>query len=223
MRFEPRLYCACLAGLFAGCAVVPPTDVQQPMSARAPLRARAQPLDGAIFNTGGGYRPLFEDRRARSVGDTLTVSIVEQTSASKKTSSKANRKSGSDHAVGAIVGLPGKSFQNAGLSADSDSSFEGGGASESNNDFTGTVTVTVVEVLSNGNLLVSGEKQIAINRGVEFIRLSGVVNPDTINGANRVDSTQIADARIEYKGNGYIDEAQTMGWLQRFFLTVLPF
>jgi flagellar L-ring protein precursor FlgH len=70
--------------------------------------------------------------------------------------------------------------------------------------------------------VVSGEKQIGINQGSEFIRLSGVVNPTTILAGNVVSSTTIADARLEYRGTGYIDEAQTMGWMQRVFLSVLP-
>jgi flagellar L-ring protein precursor FlgH len=81
----------------------------------------------------------------------------------------------------------------------------------------------VIEVLPNNNLIVSGEKQIGINQGSEFIRFSGVVNPNTIVNGNTVTSTQVADARIEYRGTGYIDEAQTMGWMSRFFLTFLPF
>ena len=88
--------------------------------------------------------------------------------------------------------------------------------------FSGTLTVTVDQVLVNGNLHVVGEKQIAINQGTEFIRFSGVVNPRTISGSNTVPSTQVADARIEYVGNGYINEAQNMGWLQRFFLNLSP-
>ena len=81
----------------------------------------------------------------------------------------------------------------------------------------------MIEVLPNNNLIVSGEKQIGINQGSEFIRFSGVVNPNTIVNGNTVTSTQVADARIEYRGTGYIDEAQTMGWMSRFFLTFLPF
>jgi flagellar L-ring protein FlgH len=78
-------------------------------------------------------------------------------------------------------------------------------------------------VLNNGNLLVSGEKQVGINQGAEFVRFSGIVNPTTITAANSVSSTKVADARIEYKGSGYIDEAQTMGWLGRIFMSILPF
>jgi len=83
--------------------------------------------------------------------------------------------------------------------------------------------VTVLEVLTNGNLRVRGEKQILINQGTEFIRFSGVVDPLEISDTNTVPSTQVADARIEYVGDGYINEAQHMGWLQRFFLNISPF
>ncbi|HQA12406.1 flagellar basal body L-ring protein FlgH, partial [Zoogloea sp.] len=74
-----------------------------------------------------------------------------------------------------------------------------------------------------GNLLVSGEKQVAINQGNEFIRFSGIVNPVYVTGSNTVQSTQVADARVEYRANGFIDETETMGWMQRFFVNVLPF
>jgi flagellar L-ring protein precursor FlgH len=109
------------------------------------------------------------------------------------------------------------------LDANSANKFDGKGGATNNNDFTGTITVTVIEVLANGNLVVSGEKQIGINQGSEFIRFSGVVNPSTITNGNSVSSAQVADARIEYRASGYIDEAQVMGWLARFFLTFLPF
>lgn len=179
--------------------------------------------NGSIYQAGYGYRPLFEDRRARTVGDTLTISIVENTNADKKSISTANRSSDNNFAVTNMTGLPGKSFLGAGLGATSDFKFSGDGQSTSNNVFTGTITVTVIEVLPNGNLLVSGEKQIGISQGSEFIRFSGVVNPTTITAANSVNSVQVADARIEYRGNGQIDNTQAMGWLSRFFLTVLPF
>ena len=82
--------------------------------------------------------------------------------------------------------------------------------------------MTVVDVMPNGNLRVHGEKQIAINQGVEYIRFSGVIDPLKITGQNTVSSTAVADARIEYVGDGYINEAQHMGWLQRFFLNISP-
>jgi len=218
--------------LLSGClATVPPTQVQQPMSARpAPVpQPQIGNASGSIYQAAHrsqpffGYRPLFEDRRPRNVGDIVVIQINEKTAASKKSDSSAERNQTSAFSVGSVLGLPGKSFQGSALDASSASKFDGKGGATNNNDFTGTITVTVIEVLANGNLVVSGEKQIGINQGSEFIRFSGVVNPSTITNGNSVSSAQVADARIEYRASGYIDEAQVMGWLARFFLTFLPF
>lgn len=213
-----------IAALLTGCVhTTPPTNIHQPMTTR-PASPVAVPLaNGAIFQAGYNDRPLFEDRRARRVGDTLTISISEKTAASKKSNTAAERASSNQFGVTALAGLPGKSFLNSNLNATSDFSFDGSGESASNNDFTGAITVTVIEVLPNGNLLVSGEKQLGINQGSEFIRFSGIVNPLNLTSTNTVASTLVADARIEYRGNGATDSAQMMGWLTRFFLNVLPF
>ncbi len=226
-----------LAASFAlyGCqhlGAVPPTQVHQPMTARpAPVpQPQLNMTNGSIYQASYagaqpfyGYRPLFEDRRPRNVGDTLVIVINEKTQASKKSDSTVEKNQTSKFSVPALAGIPGKSFLGAELGADSSSKFDGKGGATNNNDFTGTMTVTVIEVLPNGNLVVSGEKQIGINQGSEFIRFSGVVNPATITNGNAVSSVQVADARIEYRANGQIDSAQVMGWLARFFLTFLPF
>jgi flagellar L-ring protein precursor FlgH len=220
---------ACLVA--AGCNTVPPTQVHQPLTARpAPVaQPQLQAGMGSIYLAAHpaqpyyGYRPLFEDRRPRNVGDIMVIQINEKTAASKKSDSSAERNGNASFGVTALAGLPGKSFLNSTLEANSANKFDGKGEASSNNDFTGTITVTVVDVLPNGNMMVSGEKQIGINQGSEFIRFSGVVNPSTITNGNTVSSAQVADARIEYRANGYIDEAQVMGWLARFFLTFLPF
>lgn len=217
-----RAFLAAAAALIAGCASTPPTSVQQPMSVRPVPAAEIVAAPGSIFQAQTG-RGLFDDRRARHVGDTLTINIVERNTASATSSSSAERSSNSGASVGTIAGLPGRSLVGLGLDASSNHSFEGSGESAANNLFTGTITVTVVDVLANGNLIVSGEKQVAINQGNEFIRFSGVVNPATVTTANTVNSSQVADARIEYKGSGYLNESQQMGWLARFFLNVLPF
>jgi len=210
-----------VAAMLAGCVNTPPTAVHQPMTARPAPKSDFIQNAGAIYQP-GGVRPLFEDRRARYVGDTLVINISERTQAAKKSASSADRKQDIEMGVPTITGLPGKSMQGATLEANSANAFSGKGASSADNNFTGTITVTVIEVLPNGNLLVSGEKQVAINQGNEFIRFSGVVNATQITGSNTVQSTQVADARIEYRANGYIDEAQVMGWLARFFLTFMP-
>ena len=219
-----------LISLVSGCAITPSTNTYQPNTLRPPQHAVAvvQP-SGAIFqsinSTTGGvrYTPLFEDRRARSVGDTIIVTLNEKTNASKSSGSNVDRSGEIGFSVPNFLGLPLSLLQkHATAEAKYSNKFDGNGESASKNDFKGTITVTVIEALPNGNLVVSGEKQIGINQGQEFIRLSGVVNPIHIMG-NTISSIQIADARVEYRANGYIDEAQTMGWLSRFFLTVSPF
>ena len=215
----------CILMMLPACTIapVPSTSVHQPLQARPAPVMPAQPGNGAIFHAGLADRPLFEDRRARQVGDTLTITISESTAASKKSNTNTGRNSGNAFGVSALQGLPGKSFLGANLNATSAFSFDGKGESASNNDFTGTITVTVIEVYANGNLLVSGEKQIGINQGSEFVRLSGVVNPANLNSSNTVSSVQLADARVEYRSNGVLSDAQTSGWLSRFFQNVLPF
>ena len=210
--------------LLTGCMqFTPPTSVHQPLTARPPVPRTAPAANGAIYQAGYNDRPLFEDRRARRVGDTLTIVINERTAASKKSNTNTARTSNNQFGVSALAGLPGKSFLGSNLNATSDFAFDGSGESASNNDFTGTIAVTVIDVLPNGNLMVSGEKQLGINQGSEFVRFSGVVNPLHLTSTNSVSSVQVADARVEYRANGVLDNTQTMGWLSRFFLNVLPF
>lgn len=217
-----RLALLALVVVGAGCTTVPPTNVHQPMSARPMPRIEAAPSTGGIWQAGQG-RPLFEDRRPRYVGDTLTIKIVENTNATAKSNRKLDKTNSITAAVSALAGLPGKSLLGLNLDAESANAFSGKGEAANNNAFSGNITVTVIDVLPNGNLLVSGEKQLGIGQEQEFVRVSGVVNPTFIDAFNMVQSTRVADARIEYKSSGQISEGQIMGWMARFFLNVLPF
>lgn len=213
------------AGLatLAGCAAtVPDTITMQPSSVKPqPVAAAVPPANGAIFQA-SSYRPAFEDRRARLVGDTLTVTINERTTAGKEAESSASR-SGRVAATGAnVFGLAPGITNRFNASASASNEYEDEAVVSSSNNFSGTLTVTVIEVLPNGNLVVSGEKQVALDKGTEFVRFSGVVNPVMIRAGNVVSSTQIADARAEYRTNSQIDKAQMMSMLARFFLSVLP-
>ncbi|MBI0327074.1 flagellar basal body L-ring protein FlgH [Burkholderia plantarii] len=209
------------AAVFAGCAQVPRQPItQQPMTAVPPVPPSMQ-APGSIYNPGYAGRPLFEDQRPRNIGDILTIMIAENVNATKSSGANANRGTSTDFKV-PTAGFLGGLFAKANLSASGDNKFTATGGATAANTFTGTITVTVTNVLPNGNLVVSGEKQMLINQGNEFVRFSGVVNPTSISGANSVYSTQVADARIEYSAKGYINEAETMGWLQRFFLNVAP-
>ncbi|WEF30465.1 flagellar basal body L-ring protein FlgH [Klebsiella aerogenes] len=233
MATLPRQGQRWLAGMvmltLSGCAYIPHKPLVDGSTSAQPAPPAAPVPNGSIFQAAQpmnyGYQPLFEDRRPRNVGDTLTIVLQENVSASKSSSANASRNGSSKFGVATapryLDGLLGNARADMDISGDN--SFGGKGGANANNTFNGTITVTVNQVLSNGNLHVVGEKQIAINQGTEFIRFSGVVNPRTISGNNSVTSTQVADARIEYVGNGYINEAQTMGWLQRFFLNVSPY
>lgn len=212
--------------LLGGCAQLPREPlVHQPMTARNDMSVRpVAPANGSIYRAGLGAQALFEDRRPRYLGDILTILVSESINASKNSAADASRSGSASSALGLVPKLISgliSSDQDADASGKNTMSAKGG--ANARNTFNGVITVTVVEVLPNGNLLVSGEKQMLINQGTEFIRFSGVVNPRTVSANNTVPSTQVADARIEYSAKGYIDEAQTMGWLQRFFLNVLPF
>ena len=215
-----------LAG-FTGCLSNPPTSVHQPMSAKPVERRVIPPADGAIYHAGINERFLFEDRRARNIGDILTINIVEKTTGNSKssgTSSSSNSVAGVSPQVSTPAYTMLKAITVTGSSSNKSSMSGAGAASE---DMTGSITVTVIEVLANGNLLVSGEKQVSLNKSDEFIRFSGVVNPTNITNLNVVQSTQVADAHIEYKNAGPMNEVmndiQSLGFLGRFFLSVLPF
>jgi flagellar L-ring protein FlgH len=204
-----------------GCGLVPKQPItQQPMTATPPLPPQMQ-APGSIFNPGYAGRPLFEDQRPRNVGDILTIVIAENINATKSSGANANR-SGSTNLAVPTAGFLSGLFSKANLSANGSNVFAGTGGANASNTFNGTITVTVTGVQPNGDLVVSGEKQMLINQGNEFVRFSGVVNPNTISSLNAVYSTQVADAKIEYSAKGYLDEAENMGWLQRFFLNVSP-
>lgn len=222
--------------LLAGCNTDPSTTVHQPMTVRPTPPAQNTQRDGAIYQVATS-RPLFEDVRARFVGDTITVNLTERTNATKSTDESSERSGNVDISVGTptILGMTPKRFPiglpgfhradniDSTWNADSSSDFENKESNTNRNNFTGAITVTVIEVLPNGNLLVSGEKQISVNQNTEFIRLSGVVNPVNISAANTVNSTQLADARIESKGKQSMDTAQVLSLLSRFFVALLPF
>ncbi|WP_338765852.1 flagellar basal body L-ring protein FlgH [Massilia sp. METH4] len=205
--------------LLAGCASEPTSIVAGPTTARPiPPVPVATPANGAIYQA-HTFRPVFEDRRGRLVGDIINVVITERTTANKNGTSSATR-------TGAVnVGIPGPLQGRFGprIGTETDNNYADSAAQTASNAFTGTLGVTVVEVLPNGNLVVAGEKQVAMDKGTEFIRISGVVNPDTIGAGNSVPSTAIADARVEYRTNTHLDRAELTSMASRFFLSLLPF
>lgn len=220
-RFCFSIWYALIPAVLAGCSTVPDSIVHQPTNIRPQLVPPVAPANGAIFQA-NAYRPMFEDRRARMVGDMLTISISERTSAGKSAANATSKSGSVEFGAPTLFGIPATTTAKASVSAAGQNKFEDKGSASSSNTFSGTITATVVEVLPNGNMVVSGEKQISFDKGVEYVRFSGVVNPDNIASGNVVPSTQVAEARVEYRTNSRLDKAEVMSQLTRFFLSVLP-
>jgi len=177
---------------------------------------------GGIFQA-ASYRPPFEDPRARLPGDSLTIQIMERINASQRSSASIDREGGVSAKVSAFPFLKAPLLGKLNLGANSSNNFEGKGGTESANTFSGSITATVLEVLPNGHLVVAGEKQIGVNENVDVLRFSGTVDPRQIQPGNVIPSIQVANARIESRGRGAQGEALSIGWLARFFLSVIPF
>ena len=211
--------------LLAGCETIPKpvkVDFAEARPAPPPMVAAPRPVNGSLFQS-VSYRPAFEDPRARTIGDTITIQIVENVTASQVSKSTSNRTSSMDAGVSAAPLISAMDIANLKVGAASTNDFSGKGGTESANTFAGTITATVVEVLPNGHMIVTGEKQVGVNQNVDVLRFSGTVDPKSVQPGNVVSSNKVANARMESRGRGAQAEAQTVGLLTRFFFSFLPF
>ncbi|AFC86447.1 flagellar basal body L-ring protein FlgH [Frateuria aurantia] len=201
-----------------GCAALAPSVREDPrFGPTDPDVAAAPPTDGAIYHGSNSDMELFTDARAHRIGDILTITLNESTAATKQATTTTS-KTNSDNMNGPTVnGVTYPASGGALLGVGSKHAFAGAGTSTQSNDLTGEITVTVAKRLSNGNLLVIGEKWLTINQGQELIRISGIVRPVDIAQDNTVESYRVADARITYAGRGAVADSNTQGWLSRFF------
>ena len=208
--------------LLAACGSVAPSSIVGSATSARPKASVVAPADNGSIYQIASFKPLFEDPRARAIGDTLTILISEKTSADKKTAATGAATGSVNARTGTLLGVPASSSSmltlNGGVTSKSDNKDTGSAAY----NFSSTMGVTVIDVLPNGNLLVSGEKQIGLDRGAEYIRFSGVVPLSAIGAGNVVPSTQVADARIEYRTNTQIDPSQLSSMMNRFFYGLLP-
>lgn len=204
-----------------GCASQPEV-VREDYSPMLPVMGSAavEP-DGAVYDVHYQFS-LFDDPRARNVGDILTVRLVEQTQASKSATTDTSRSTSVDTGNPTILGRTitqnGRDLLNTTIEAEQ--AFAGEATSSQSNQLIGDITVTVAQVLANGNLIVRGEKWLTLNQGEEFIQISGIVRPADIRPDNSVDSPRLADARIAYSGKGQLANSNRPGWLSRFFTSV---
>lgn len=214
--------------LLAACAQTPKhadNDDEQWESVVPAVDRQPSDNSGSIYQAGYGMS-LFLDRRARQVGDVITIILQEKTDASKSSSTATGKDSSISIPAVTLFGRGvthnGQPILTSGVSSEQD--FSGQGSSSQSNSLTGSITVTVADVLRNGSLRVRGEKWVTINQGEEFIRIRGIIRPEDISTDNSVPSYKVADARITYSGKGALADANSMGWLSRLFQSVLsPF
>lgn len=206
--------------MVVGCAANQPKPMpDDPLYAPVLPEERAQPVvpNGSLF-TAQYADSLYSDIKARRLGDIITVSLQERTTASKSSSTETNKDSNTELPAPQILGR-GMSINGNPLSASfgGSRSFTGEGDADQSNQLNGEITVTVIKTLANGNLIVRGEKWMRINTGDEYIRLTGMIRPQDITADNTIPSTRVANARIEYSGTGTLADVQEQGWLTRFF------
>jgi flagellar L-ring protein precursor FlgH len=209
--------------LLGGCVSAPPEpDYSATWPEPVPESAQG---NGAIYQAGHDVA-LFENAVARRVGDTLTIRLNERTNASKSSSTSTKKSTSVDMPGPIIAGRPVTVNGTEILSAqvDNNSEFDGEGDSSQSNRLEGEISVTVAQRLANGNLLVRGQKWIAINQGKEYVRVQGIVRPIDIDPDNSISSLKVADAMISYGAKGALADANTPGLLARFFnLPFMPF
>lgn len=203
-----------------GCVIHPPVQPGDPYYAPV-LKTREQPpaaLNGSLYQESEGL-DLFSDGRASNIGDLITVVLQERTSSSKSSNVEVLKENEIGIGPGGTVLGSTPSAGEFGLTTNLSSSkeFTGEAEADQSNRLSGNISVTVVDVYPNGTLVIRGEKWITLNRGSEFIRISGLVRPEDVSPDNSVPSTKIANARIAYSGTGELADSQQMGWLTRFF------
>ena len=208
----------------AACVQTPPKPddpAYAPVMPRTPIPQELN--NGAIYQAGFETN-LYEDRKANRIGDVITVVLTERMAAQKKAENKISKGSNTSIANPMLFGRAGIAGINTGVEFGGERGFNGEADANQSNSLTGSITVTVADVLPNGLLAVRGEKWITLNNGDELIRLSGLIRPEDVGPDNSVLSTRIADARITYSGTGAFANASKPGWLSQFFMSpVWPF
>ena len=190
-----------------------------------PTAAKPVPHEGSLYHDGYGLA-LFGNTNSHKVGDIITIVLDERTVSSKSSAVAIDKESDMsllENGVGTILGkdltkkLPLLGEVTLPTAVAQSREFAGDASADQSNRLQGNISVTITDVMPNGNLSVRGEKWLTLNRGDEYIRISGMLRPQDITLSNTVSSTKLANARIAYSGTGELADSQKMGWLSRFF------
>ncbi|MGM0434255.1 MAG: flagellar basal body L-ring protein FlgH [Pseudomonadota bacterium] len=206
-----------LVVVLAGCQAMTRERAKPDDPAFAPVEPEAmladEPVNGSIYQNSRQHN-LFGDSKALNVGDVVTVELEESTSASKTSNTSIAKDSETGIEAPSVLG---QEDLGVGTDVSQDRQFDGEADADQSNQLSGSITVTVVDVMPNGVLRVRGEKWLTLTQGKEYVRVSGLIRQQDIGSDNRVNSNRIADARISYGGTGDFDQSNRMGWLTRFF------
>lgn len=216
--------------LAAGCASHNETVRNAPPVPRTPQVDSRQPEPGTIWPGEGARNNLFVDNKARYVNDVVTIVVSEVTTGTSSASTNTSRDASTTAGITGLLGID-KSLQamnaklnpSISLGGTASNSLKGKGDTSRGSTFATRITARVVKVLDNGNLVIEGWRQLKMNGESQYVVVSGIVRPDDITSDNLVSSQYIADARIDYVGDGVINEKMKPGWLTRIVDYVWPF
>jgi len=221
------------SGIAILCLLTACSSTQKPSIVTGPTTARPNYMVSSLENRNPGAifqsetaRLLYEEPVARHIGDMLTISIAENvTNSNKSTMNTSQNSSETLKGPGALSSMNGflKTLFDMNMSGSGSVSIKASGQADNTNSFSGTLTVSIIDILPNGNFIVGGDKRVSLDGNDYTLRFSGIVNRMDIHAGNVVDSTKVADARIEKVGQGLIADANSLGWMQRFFLSVMGF
>ncbi|GJL53207.1 MAG: flagellar L-ring protein [Nitrospirales bacterium] len=182
---------------------------------------------GSLWQEENGRAYLFEDRRASRIGDIVIVNIVEQHKGSKSANTKADRESTYNNSIGGSIfgfnNFASTFIEGMGIDSSTENEFEGSGSTSREDTLTGTIATRVTEILPNGDLRISGKREVTVNSEKQTMILKGIVRRIDLDTTNTVISSAIAEAKIEYTGLGVVDDVQRPGWLVRILDWVIPF
>lgn len=220
------------SAVIAGCGPMHQQTMTTMAPPKTPMTIETTQIrhEGTIWQASSGFSNLFVNPKARKIGDIITIKIVESSSASNKATTNTGRSSTLTGTLNSFFNLQNKYSSSGdtfnpfgGVSGGLESTFEGNGTTSRSGDLSAYITARVVNVLPNGNLEISGTREVQVNNERQLIMLTGIIRSRDISPENVILSTYISDARIAYSGSGVVDERQRPGWVARILDSAWPF